>query len=84
MATSEEICQWFKDNHDLASERSPWSGRDGGYVYPTVDILDTLEEKFPDVGRDVLDEIVTELNGDDWISKAWLDDLDQEAINEIN
>ena len=84
----DHIKNWFVSRHTPAVDRSPWNGREGGYVYPTYEGADDIHvvlcEAFPSLDEDRLFEIAEELDeGGPWITDAFLRILDDEAMAEL-
>ena len=60
---------WFMENHERAVESTPYESREGGYLYPLVDVLDAVCTKFPDLSEDELTQAAKAI--DDYDS-AWV------------
>jgi len=77
-----EMADWFVQNHSSA-DNSPYDGREGGYLLPTVDVLDVLQNQFPGMPEKDVDEVAEALDGKAaWIENKRLREREQDAINE--
>lgn len=75
--TKRAMLKWFAANHRAAVNISPWDGREGGYLYPTVEVCDELENQFPDADPDVLEALSVDLETDGpFVSEKFLASLD--------
>lgn len=81
--TKRAMRKWFDANHASAVECSPYDGREGGYLYPTVDVWEALENAFPDADPDQLDKLARELDAEDvYVASSFIADINADREHE--
>lgn len=88
--TQKEIMrEWFFEHFDNPAENSPYESEEGGYIYiwgGPYDASEELSSEFVDiVPEDVIDELVSELNGIsyEWSGKPSREEFDNLLIKDI-
>lgn len=61
---------WFVKKHQLAVDCSPYESREGGYLYPLVDVFDVISNNFSKLPDGEVDRIVQAIESFD---DAWVD-----------
>lgn len=78
-----EMADWFVRNHSSAVDHSPYDSREGGYLWPTVEVLDLLQHQFPEMPEKDIDEVAEALDAQGpWIESKWVRQTDEEALRE--
>lgn len=78
-----EMADWFVRNHSSAVDHSPYDGREGGYLWPTVEVLDVLQHQFDEMPEKDVDDVAEALDSQGaWIESKWLRDIADEAMAE--
>lgn len=79
-----EMADWFVRNHSSAVDHSPYDGREGGYLWPTVEVLDVLQHQFPEMSEKDIDEVAEVLDSQGaWIESKRLRERERDATNEM-
>jgi len=77
--TKRAMRKWFIANHTAAVNVSPYDGKEGGYLYPTIGIEDALAAEFPDADSSIIEELGMELDGDGpFVDPKFLKALDED------
>lgn len=74
--TTKMMIEWFRSNHELAVESSPYDSGEGGYQFPLADVRDVLEGEFPNASEKMLDAATNELDTEG----PWVDGNFSDAI----
>lgn len=76
---------WFEENHERAVMRTPYDSREGGYLYPLVDVLDAVGNNFPDLPDNELTQVVEAIEAldDAWVDADFFKALEEEALADI-
>lgn len=78
-----EMTDWFVRNHSSALDHSPYDGREGGYLWPTIEVLDVLQHQFPEMTEKDIDEVAEVLDSQGaWIESKWVRQTEEEALRE--
>jgi len=83
-----DAISWFEENHTPAVDCSPYDGREGGYLYPLVDVSDVINDNFGDLPEEDIEGIVLAIESydDAWVDGDFLNSLygDDPSTEEIN
>lgn len=76
--------KWFLENHERAVERTPYESREGGYLYPLVDVFDVISNTFLKLPEEDIDAVVEAIESydDAWVDADFFRELDSEALAE--
>ncbi len=80
---------WFFQNYEDPAERTPYEGREGGYIYIWGGPYDAHEELGAEFGGIVPEAVIEELVGDlesyctEWTSAEKPEDYDQGVVDDI-
>ena len=76
--------EWFLENHERAVERTPYESREGGYLYPLVDVYDVISNTFLELPEEDIDAVVEAIEhyDDAWVDADFFRELDSEALAE--
>lgn len=76
---------WFEENHERAVMRTPYESREGGYLYPLVDVLDAVGNNFPDLPDNELTQVVEAIEAldDAWVDADFFKALEEDALADI-
>lgn len=77
-----ETANWFVRNH-ASADNSPYNGREGGYLWPTVEVLDVLQHQFPRMPEKDVEEVAQALDSQGaWFESKRLRQVEEEAMAE--
>lgn len=83
-----DAISWFEENHTPAVDCSPYDGREGGYLYPLVDVSDVINDNFGDLPEVDIEGIVLAIESYDhaWVGGDFLNSLygDDPSTEELN
>jgi hypothetical protein len=79
----DDLVRWFGAQHSRAVDESPWDGREGGYLYPTLDedgIGEILLDAFPLAPPEVIAAAAVEIAmQDEWLDPEFRGGLDPDG-----
>lgn len=75
-----DAINWFQENHELAVNCSPYESREGGYLYPLVDVSDVINDNFGDLPEEDIEGIVQAIESydDAWVDRDFLNSFSEE------
>lgn len=77
--TVKSMVEWFSTNHERAVECSPHDSEEGGYLWPTAEVSEVLEEQFPSASPDLIEAAMLELDDDGpWITQEFTQALEED------